>query len=192
VVHSTSFLIGQRVSIHWTSWNRGQHISWLIGWQSSQKFRLSSRRTEIWNMKNIVRENITRIIVERSIGYIQQFNSIRILIKPYVSFDNSFSFDKIKQSIGFQLFRVAHHYLRMTLYIQMFYAIIRNVTPGNTSKHTEVVNWRINSIPSFVWIDGRNNLSRGEIRQTVSTIHFFNSKARRYIIILQNTSSHFD
>jgi hypothetical protein len=87
-----------------------------------------------------VKENIKGIILQQSRGGIQQLNSRRLLIKPYISSDNDLSFDMIKQSIGFRLFSVSHHDASMTLCIQLISAIIENMIPDNTSKHTEVAN----------------------------------------------------
>jgi hypothetical protein len=77
--------------------------------------------------------------VEKSIRGIQQLNDRILFIKLYISSENDFSFDRIKQSIGFQLFRVSHHDESMNIFIQLLSAIIRNVSLGNTSKHIEVV-----------------------------------------------------
>jgi hypothetical protein len=86
-----------------------------------------------------VRDKIKRIILQQSKVGIQQLDSIRLLIKPYIASDDNLSFDRIKELIGFRLFRVAHHDENMTLCIQLLSAIIKNVILGNTSKHMEVV-----------------------------------------------------
>jgi hypothetical protein len=45
----------------------------------------------------------------------------------------------------------------MTLFIQILSKIIKNVSPVNTYKHTEVVDWSLFSTPSFNWSYGRNS-----------------------------------
>jgi hypothetical protein len=87
-----------------------------------------------------VRDKIKRIILQQSKVGIQQLDSIRLLIKPYIASDDNLSFDRIKELIGFRLFRVAQHDENMTLCIQLLSAIIKNVILGNTYKHMEVVN----------------------------------------------------
>jgi hypothetical protein len=49
------------------------------------------------------RDKRKRIILQQSKVGIQQLDSIRLLIKPYIASDDNLSFDRIKQLIGFLL-----------------------------------------------------------------------------------------
>lgn len=91
------------------------------------------------------------------------------------------SYDRVKQSIDFRLFKVAHHDTSMTLCIQFLPAIIWNMSPSTIAEDTEAIDLEFLFAPSFDWSHNTDCASWNAVQGIVCIVESFNPKMSRQI-----------